>query len=230
MLKNEIRKKIVETKERKEKLLIEEKLVESRIMMIVESKDNFKNFHLLSEEKQLKLGFSLMREFHFLSHNGLLNEQLGDFLSKIFGNSLSAVSQTAVEPMLNSILGGLGLKGFFKDFILSFLISDPRRLMAAFKDCQTLTSLISESLSEALVTMVQRQKGLEGAGYTLIRNLLGGAIKDTSFVKKIEEGISEKVCHLFSSFTDNAKNVYEKLKPSVEGGVDKVQGLVSKDS
>ena len=93
MLKNEIRKKIVETKERKEKLLIEEKLVESRIMMIVESKDNFKNFHLLSEEKQLKLGFSLMREFHFLSHNGLLNEQLGDFLSKIFGNSLSAVSQ-----------------------------------------------------------------------------------------------------------------------------------------
>jgi len=230
MLKNEIKKKIVETKERKEKLLIEEKLVESRIMMIVESKDNFKNFHLLSEEKQLKLGFSLMREFYFLSHNGLLNEQLGDFLSKIFGNSLSAVSQTAVEPMLNSILGGLGLKGFFKDFILSFMISDPRRLMAAFKDCQTLTSLISESLSEALVTMVQRQKGLEGAGYTLIRNLLGGAIKDTSFVKKIEEGISEKVCHLFGNFTDNAKNVYEKLKPSVEGGVDKVQGLVSKDS
>jgi hypothetical protein len=230
MLKNEIRKKIVETKERKEKLLIEEKLVESRIMMIVESKDNFKNFHLLSEEKQLKFGFSLMREFYFLSNNGLLNEQLGDFLSKIFGNSLSAVSQTAVEPMLNSILGGLGLKGYFKDFILSFLISDPKRLMAAFKDCQTLTSLISESLSEALVTMIQRQKGLEGAGYTLIRNLLGGAIKDTSFIKKIEEGISEKVCHLFGSFTDNAKNVYEKLKPSVEGGVDKVQGLVSKDS
>jgi hypothetical protein len=74
MLKKQIRKSLIETKERKEKLLIEEKLVESRIMMIVESKDNFKNFHLLSEEKQLKLGFSLMREVHFLSHNGLLNE------------------------------------------------------------------------------------------------------------------------------------------------------------
>ena len=37
MLKKEIKKSILEAKERKEKLLIEQKLVESRIMMIIES-------------------------------------------------------------------------------------------------------------------------------------------------------------------------------------------------
>ena len=51
MLDKTIKKTILETKERKEKLLIEESLVKSRIMMIVESEDNIKNFHSLSESK-----------------------------------------------------------------------------------------------------------------------------------------------------------------------------------
>ncbi len=54
MLKNKIKRSIIETKERKEKLLIEQRLVESRIMMIVESESNAKNFHSLSEDKQQK--------------------------------------------------------------------------------------------------------------------------------------------------------------------------------
>jgi hypothetical protein len=59
MLKKEIKKSILETKERKEKLLIEQKLVESRIMMIIESKDNIKKFKRLSEEKQQKMDYAL---------------------------------------------------------------------------------------------------------------------------------------------------------------------------
>jgi len=59
MLKKEIKKSILETKERKEKLLIEQKLVESRIMMIIESKDNIKKFKRLSEEKQQKMAYAL---------------------------------------------------------------------------------------------------------------------------------------------------------------------------
>ena len=54
MLEKNIKKAILETKEKKEKLLIEEGLVKSRIMMIVESKNNIKNFKSLPKEKQEK--------------------------------------------------------------------------------------------------------------------------------------------------------------------------------
>ena len=43
MLDKNIKKAILETKEKKEKLLIEENLVKSRIMMIFESEKNIKN-------------------------------------------------------------------------------------------------------------------------------------------------------------------------------------------
>ena len=52
MLDKNIKKAILETKEKKEKLLIEENLVKSRIMMIFESEKNIKNFHSLSKKKQ----------------------------------------------------------------------------------------------------------------------------------------------------------------------------------
>ena len=79
MLKKEIRKSILETKEKKEKLLIEQKLVESRIMMIIESKDNIKKFKRLSEEKQQKMAYSLFEEIGYLEEQGLMNEQDGIF-------------------------------------------------------------------------------------------------------------------------------------------------------
>jgi hypothetical protein len=87
MLKKQIKKSIIETKEKKEKLLIEQKLVESRIMMIVESESNARNFHKLSEEKQRKMMYSLLEEIRYLDEQGMVNENLMDFLGKIFGNS-----------------------------------------------------------------------------------------------------------------------------------------------
>ena len=55
MLEKQIRKAILETKDNKEKLLIEENLVKSRILMIVESENNIKNFHKLPKKKQEKM-------------------------------------------------------------------------------------------------------------------------------------------------------------------------------
>ena len=43
-LNKEIKKALVEAKEQKERRLIEESLIKSKIMMIVESEDNIKNF------------------------------------------------------------------------------------------------------------------------------------------------------------------------------------------
>jgi len=218
MLDKNIKKAILETKEKKEKLLIEENLVKSRIMMIFESEKNIKNFHSLSKKKQEKIAYKLLEEINYLQETNLLNEQLMDFLGKIFGNSLGGIFQTVAEPLINSLLSGIGLGGYFKDFLVSFITTNPARLAKAMKSCEELTKLIAEALSEAVFMMIQRQQGLEGQGYTFLRNALGGAVKDYGFVQSIEKQISGIVCELFGKMNDKASGVYDKLKTDVTSG------------
>jgi hypothetical protein len=212
MLKNKIKRSIIETKERKEKLLIEQRLVESRIMMIVESESNAKNFHSLSEDKQQKMMYSLLAEINYLDEQGMINEQLWDFLGKIFGNSFGGAVETIVEPLVNSLLSSLGLGGYFKNFLVSFITTNPLELAKALKSCEALTTLIANSLSEAVFMMIQKDKGLSGDGYTFIRNALGGVVKDTKFANSLEKQLSGIVCELFGKMNDKASGVYDKLK------------------
>jgi hypothetical protein len=212
-----IKRSIIETKEKKEKLLIEQKLVESRIMMIVESESNAKNFHRLSEEKQQKIMYSLLSEINYLDEQGMLNEQLWDFLGKIFGNSFGSAVETIVEPLVNSILSSLGLGGYFKNFLVSLITTNPLELSKALKSCEALTALIAKSLSEAVLMMIQNDKGLSGSGYTFIRNALGGVVKDSKFAKILEKQISGIVCELFGKMNDKASGVYSKLKTDISG-------------
>lgn len=218
MLDKNIKKAILETKERKEKLLIEENLVKSRIMMIFESEKNIKNFHSLPKKKQEKIAYKLLEEINYLQETNLLNEQLMDFLGKIFGNSLGGIFQTVAEPLINSLLSGIGLGGYFKDFLVSFITTNPARLAKAMKSCEELTKLVAEALSEAVFMMIQRQQGLEGQGYTFLRNALGGAVKDYGFIQSIEKQISGIVCELFGKMNDKASGVYDKLKTDVTSG------------
>lgn len=213
MLEKKIKRAILEAKDNKERLLIEENLVKSRILMIIESEDNIKNFNKLPKKRQEKIAHSLLEEIRFLDENNILNEQLMDVLGKLFGNSLSSMTQTIVEPMVKSLLGKLGLGGFFGNFITSFLVSDPRRLALALKDCKELTKLVTEALSEALVQMLQEKQGLEGKGYDFMRNALGGAIKETTFMTNLENQLSGIVCNVFSGFNKKAADVYDKVKP-----------------
>ena len=215
MLEKKIKRAILEAKDNKERLLIEENLVKSRILMIIESENNIKNFNKLPKKRQEKIAHALLEEIRFLDENNILNEQLMDVLGKLFGNSLSSMTQTIVEPMVKSLLGKLGLGGFFGNFITSFLVSDPRRLALALKDCKELTKLVTEALSEALVQMLQEKQGLEGKGYDFMRNALGGAIKETTFMTNLENQLSGIVCNVFSGFNKKAADVYDKVKPAV---------------
>ena len=215
MLEKQIRKAILEAKDNKERLLIEENLVKSRILMIVESETNIKNFHKLPKKKQEKIANSLLEEISFLTENNILNEQLMDILRKLFGNSFSGIVQTAVEPIVSSLLGKLGLGGFFKNFLTSFLVSKPQRLALALKDCKELTKLITEALSEALVIMLQEKSGTEGKGYSFMRNALGDSIKETSFMSNLENKLAGTVCGVFGEYSKKATEVYDKLKPEV---------------
>lgn len=223
MLKKDIKKKLLEQKQKKDSRLIENKIVENRLSIIIGDKSKFES---LNEEKKLKVIFEFLTEVRSLDEQGLLNEQFGEILGKLFGQTPSGVTQAFVEPLVGSILGWFGLGGYFKDFVTSFIVSDPARLARATKDCKELTKLIAESLSEALAIMLQRAQGLEGKGHSILRNVLGGAIKETSFVSSLEERLSEGVCGLFDKYTGNAENVLDKIKGKSSSILDKGKELV----
>lgn len=207
-----LKKILKETKQKKDRILIEQKIVKKRILSIFESEEQLTKFKSLPQDEKSRLAFALIKEINFLSENEILEEGLGDFLSKLFGGALGSVLETIVEPLVDSILSGLGIKGYFKGFLKSFLTSNPKELAKALTDCQTLTRLIANSLAEGLFMMIQEDKGLEGGFYSLIRNLLGGAVKDTKFINKIEDFIGDAVCSVFNKVSGNAEEILQKVQ------------------
>ena len=216
MLDKKIRKVILETKDNKERLLIEEKLVKTRISTIIESQEIIDNFEFLPEGKKMKIAMNLMEEIRFLDENKILNEQLMDFLGKIFGNSLGGIVQTIVEPLVNSILSGIGIPdGFLKNTLISLFTKNPLELAKALKSCEALTKLLVQSIVESLVMMLQKQQGLESKGYVFLRNAIGGAIADSKFADTLSGQLEGIVCEIYRNFNKKASDVYTKLTPEV---------------
>jgi len=236
MIKKDIRKALLETKEKKEILLIERTIIKNRILMVVEDVNNIKNFKNLPYKKRNRLSESLLKEFIYLEKNGLLNEGFMDILSSLFGNVFgrSAV-ETIAEPIINKILTMVGFtsEGILKKTMVSFLTSNPKDLIKALGDCNLMTKLLTESFIEGIVMMIQQQTDKGGFIYDYARNTLGGLIKNSDAVSNLESQFSGKVCGMFSTFTDNAKEVAGKLSGNEEtksvksGFLDSLKGMFS---
>ena len=209
MLEKKIRKNLLQEKEIRKRKLIETRLVKNRLSVIVESRGNFSS---LSKKQQNAVFLEVMAEVRKLDEQGLINEGLGDILTSLFGQSWSAIAQSFVEPMVEKILGWFDIKGPFAKFLSSFIASKPQRLAKALTDCRELTKLIAESISETLVKTMQENRGMDGTGWNIIRNVLGGAMKDTSFIQSLENQMADGVCELFSGFTKKAENVLNNVK------------------
>jgi len=89
MLDKKIKKSLIETKEKKEKNLIEETLVKNRLSIIVENVKSVEDFNNLSEDKKLKLSVKFLQEMSYLEKSGLLLEiNFSSVLQSLFGGAL----------------------------------------------------------------------------------------------------------------------------------------------
>lgn len=213
MLEKKIRRSIIETKEQKEKQLIEQHLIKSRLSVLVEHVQSEEEFNKLSENKKIQLSFNILQELSYLESTGLLSEQnLSNVFKSLFGGLFGNVTQTIFEPLIGKIVYPLFGQGFLSNFIISYLTSRPSEVIKSMSDCKLMTKLIAESVVEAMIMSLQRQKGFDAPGYSFLRNTLADVIKGTGFVSGIENSISSAVCSLFSKFANNAKKIETKLK------------------
>jgi hypothetical protein len=211
-MKKEIRKKLLEIKEKKDNLMIEEKIIVSRLKLIAEGEYNSKTFKFLPRHYQVSIFGETIVELRKINEEGLISEDFNLFgmLKGLFGGGV----ETLAEPIINKILTSLGFtsNGFFKKFMISYLTSRPGDLIKAFVDCKTLTRLIAESIIEASVMTLVQKKELGGFISDLIRNTVGNSIKDTNVVSDLEEKLSGKVCELFDMFGGKAKSISDAVK------------------
>jgi hypothetical protein len=214
MLEKSIKKTLVETKEKKEKLLIERRLIESRIENVLGGIKTVEDFNRLSEDKQLRIGFALCQEIAYLQENKFINEDLVDTFKNLFGNLFSGgIMNTIYEKIIDKVLTALGVgEGFFKKFLVSFLASRPTELVRAISDCKLFTKLIVEGLTEAVVKWLQENTGTGGALADILRNSIGKTIRESkTFKVSIEKEFAGTICGLFEKYTSNAKNVLTNL-------------------
>jgi hypothetical protein len=213
MLERKVRQSLMEVKEKKEKDLIKENLVKNRLLALVEHIKSEDEFNRLSENKKSQLAFNVLQELSYLESNGLILEQdLGGALKSVFGGFFGNATQTFFEPILGKFIIPIFGEGFMSNFIISYLTSRPSEVIKSMSDCKLMTKLIGESVVEAMVMSLQRQKGFDAPGYSFLRNTLGGVIEGTEFAQGIETSLSSTVCSLFDKFTGNAEKVKSKLK------------------
>lgn len=219
MLKKDIRKKLTEVKETKDKLLVEQKIVKSRIITIFGNENNIKNFHRLSESKKQKITKALSREIIFLKENNILTEQssslnLADTLKGIFGSAFLNIMETLVEPFVSSALAAVGISGYFNKFITSVLTTNYEKLIDAWGDCRLMTELFAAGIVEGMFMQLQEKLGAgESPGYSILRNVLGKVIKNQEFIKSLSDQLQDIVCGVLDKISGNAQKVAEKLKP-----------------
>lgn len=206
-MKTTIRKKLIEEKEKRQNRLIERKIVQSRIKMIVESKSHFNSLPI---NEQKKVFLKVVKEVKNLENQGIVTEGLSDILSQIFGQKWSILAQSIIEPLVKNVLNWFGIKGIFAETITQFVVSDPSRLAKALGDCREFSKLFAEAISAGLATSLLPQD-MQGTGYRIIINALGGVIKETSFIESLSDKMSDSICSLFGKYENKGETVLKKV-------------------
>jgi hypothetical protein len=200
-----IKKTLVETKEKKNNRVIENKLVESRLKFIIE---DISVFNKKTKQVKIKEGFKFLRETAYLKNIGMLNENLSDVFKQMFGNSFENMLSTVSDPFVGSILNKLSIPQEIKVSVLETIKQRANELLSNMDSCENLSKFISDIVSEITMTKMS-SKNITGSQF------LDSAIVDTMgddvFRTKLSEKIKEEVCVLFNKYAENAKNLVTKL-------------------
>ena len=200
-----IKKTLVETKEKKNNRIIENKLVESRLKFIIE---DISVFNKKTKQVKIKEGFKFLRETAYLKNIGMLNENLSDVFKQMFGNSFENMLSTVSDPFVGSILNKLSIPQEIKVSVLETIKQRANELLSNMDSCENLSKFISDIVSEITMTKMT-SKNITGSQF------LDSAIVDTMgddvFRTKLSEKIKEEVCVLFNKYAENAKNLVTKL-------------------
>jgi len=215
-LSKSLRKNISEIKEKKNNLIVEHSIVQSRLKFVLEQEyknDDAKFIALLEEMINLEeQGYNL----------SLINEEGFDFfgsLGRIFGGSFGSIWQVLGEKMADAIAEKLGVNttNWYYNVIVSFFTTmNWKDYGKLFTDCKFVANGISDAVIEGTLRQMQKEnnfgEGVSGVLLDALRNSIMKEFGDSkdSLIQKLEDVIGGIVCGSISKWKSNIANITSK--------------------
>lgn len=211
-----LKRNISEIKEKKNNLIIEHSIVQSRLEFVLEQQyknDDAKFIALLEEMINLEeQGYNL----------SLINEEGFDFfgtLGRLFGGSFTSIWQVLGEKMGDAIAEKMGVDttSWVYNVIVSFFTTmNWKEYGKLFTDCKFVTNGISDAIIEGTLRQMQKEngvgKGVSGALLDALRNSIMEEFANSreSLIQRLEDFLGGIICGSLSKWKSNIANITSK--------------------
>jgi hypothetical protein len=219
MLNEIIKKSLVETKEKKQRILQESKIIKTRFKMILES-GNYKSKKGIED-----VYVSILSEMIYLHKQNFDSKLMSESAEHVFGvlgnlfdkpksHIIDSFKEKGVEWILNKL--GLEENTYLKNYLVTTLgntsTADVPKL---FTDCNFLTRKMAESVPEAYLRQLEYEKGMGTNFMDIVRNGLFDVIKTSDLTERLESNLSSIICPLVdrmsSKFSEKLNNMRSSL-------------------
>jgi hypothetical protein len=221
-LKKSLKKNLIEAKEKKEDLMVENKIITNRFNFLFEGRS------FETEEEKDYLVESIITEIGYLKVQGYtpqaINEGLFSMLGNIFGGSVKSIPAVFGEYIAGWLTKTLGIPQ--NSYMSSVIVALVGNLNIAdydkfFSDFRFASNKIADSLIEGYVLQLQNEKNLNTGASGFIVSALRNSVVDyftedkTSLIQILEDKISEFICpklsKLSSAITDKTDDLKTKI-------------------
>jgi len=196
------------SEEKKNKLLGESNIINTRFQIIKESKITDDN----------KLFNDVISEMFYMNSQGfdkgLINEGFWDVLKGLFP-STDIIAEWFKEKMTTWLIEAIA-PGQENSWIANILITSIGNLnigdIPKLTNCDFTTKLLSKSISEAVIRKFAKSQGISGVIPDLIRNTMVDHLDNTEFAQKLESGLSHIICPLLGGVAQKMSTVADTMK------------------
>jgi len=221
-LKKSLKKNLIEAKEKKQDLMVENKIITNRFNFLFEGR-RFK-----TEKEKDYLVESIISEIGYLKTQGYssqaINEGLFSMLGNIFGGSVKSIPAVFGEYIAGWLTKTLGIpqNSYMSSVIVALVgnlnIGDYDKF---FSDCRFASNKIADSLIEGYVLQLQNDKNLNTGASGFIVSALRNSVVDyftedkTSLIQILEDKIGDFICPKLSKLSGAISDKTDDLKSKI---------------
>jgi hypothetical protein len=225
MLKNLIRKKLVETKFNKNQLIIENKIVKKKLEFL------FENHNLYTKKQVDNFLINLLIEMVQLYKKGYNSKIIAenvtnvfDVLKNLFGDSENKVVEIFKIKGIDWILEKLDLRDeetlveYLKDTLMSTELSEVPQLLS---DCDFLSKKIAKSVKENYLKDIENSN--DGEFMTAVKETFHSVIQNSDIETRLESKIYNLICPL----VDEIETKFEQQLADMKSKLVKTDGTIT---
>jgi hypothetical protein len=173
-----------------------------------------------TKKQKEKFVDDIINEIFYLKSQGfnetLINEQFLDIVKSFFGQVPGGIFDTLKERFAQFILEKLGVEtdGYLANIFIATIGDIPigDYVNGKIFDCQYLSNAISKGVGEGIARKIQKEQGMEGPFYDIVRNAMVDMFTDSSFGDKIENALGQMICPSLPKLKEKFNSAGETMK------------------